>query len=390
MTDEIRPFKIDIPKEEIERYYRKIKDTRVPKKDIVPGAGREYGFTTDWATTLYDFWTTRYDWVKEQDLINQYPHFLTDVEGQTIHFVHARSENPDAIPILLIHGWPGSFYEFSQVMPLLLHPSNASDQAFHCVAPSLPGFCFSSGPPKGQTLQQVARLFHVVISRLGYTRYVLQAGDWGQWVARELAANPEFSPHVLAAHFNWVPAPLPATPSNPREEHVQVKVQDWLHNHLGYAILMRSRPHTVGWMLQDNPVGILAFVGEKYDEAANPAIQSSDLWKRHILTTVSLYYFTDCIMTSCLPYFENVRHENFPTEICEERNRVTVPFGYTSYLYDTRPSSKEGVAKTGNLVCFRENDEAGHFACLEDPEGVAKDLREVVGMVLRGEVKAES
>lgn len=191
-------------------------------------------------------------------------------------------------------------------------------------------------------------------------------------------------------HFNWCPAPLLDEPS-PRERQVATRVQAWLTKHLGYAILMRTRPHTVGWMLQDNPVGLLAFVGEKYDEISNPnnPLVASNKWKDHILTTVCLYYFTNCIMTSCLPYFENMYHENFPTEIVKPERRVRCPMGYTSFLFDSRPSSKDAVGKTGNLVSYKERDNAGHFACLEDPEGVVEDVRALTRLVMSGDAKHE-
>ena len=139
MTEEIRPFKVDIPKAEVDRLLRKLKDTRIPTEDIVPGAGEDYGISSTWIKTMYDYWLNDYDWFYHQDLINQWPHYLTDINDQTVHFVHAKSDATNALPILLIHGWPGSFYEFSQVINPLTKPDDSSKQAFHCVVPSLPG-----------------------------------------------------------------------------------------------------------------------------------------------------------------------------------------------------------------------------------------------------------
>jgi len=186
MSDPIRPFKVDVPKSEVDRLLRKLKDTRIPTQEIVPGAGSDYGVTVDWIRSMYDYWVNDFDWYKQQDLINQKPMALTEINGQDVHFVHVRSKQPDAMPLLLIHGWPGSFYEFSQVIELLTNPEDKSKQAFHCIVPSLPGFCFSSRPPRGQTLKEVAGMFHTLVQRLGYDNYCVQAGDWGQWVGREL------------------------------------------------------------------------------------------------------------------------------------------------------------------------------------------------------------
>ena len=394
MSESIRPFKVDISKDEYDRLIRKVKDTRIPTKDIVPGAGTDYGISTEWVHDMYNYWLNDFDWCKQQALVNQWPHYLTEINNQTIHFVHARSERPDAIPILLIHGWPGSFYEFSQVINLLTTPKDKSQQAFHCIVPSLPGFCFSSGPPRGQTLKDVAGMFHTILQRLNYDKYCIQAGDWGHWVARELGANPTYAKHVLAVYFNWLPAPLPA-PSDedpPRVQKVHARVQEWLQSHLAYAQFMRTRPSSLGLMLTDNPTAILSFIGEKYDEASNPynPLTKTDLWKDHILTTVCLYYFTNCSATSSLVYFENLRHEEFPKQIVKKDNRVGVPMGYTSFLWDTRPSVRWGAEQTGNLVFYKERDEAGHFAALECPEGLVEDMRSLMGMVTRGEVQAES
>ena len=380
MSEEIKPFKVAIPKDEIERYYQKIRDTRVPAKDIVPNAGSDYGFTTEWATDLYKFWTESYSWEEEQEHMNQWPHFRTEIEDINIHFIHQRSKAENAVPLLMVHGWPGSFYEFSRVINPL---SNASAKIpFHVVVPSLPGFCWSSGPKRGWKLQDTARVFHTLMHRLGYKEFVVQTGDWGHWVGRELGAN--YTDSCKAIHFNFAPAPLPeGVELTKREKEVQGRVDDWLENHMGYAIMMRTRPHTIGWMLQDNPVGIMVWLGEKYNEAADPSKQHLSEWKRHILTTVSLYYFSNCIMTSSLPYFENVRHEKFAEFAMEQKNRIKVPFGYTSFWWDTEPSSKRAVERTGDkFIFYRERDDGGHFAATECPDGVVEDLTEVVGKAL--------
>ena len=185
MTD-VRPFRVDITRSEHDRLLRKLKDTRIPTKEIVPGAGSDYGVSLDWINDIFSYWTEHFDWYKQQESINQWPQYLTEINGQDVHFVHAKSENANALPILLVHGWPGSFYEFSQIINLLRFPEDTSQQAFHCVVPSLPGFCFSSAPPKGQTLKHVAGMFDQLMQRLGYDRYCIQAGDWGHWAVREL------------------------------------------------------------------------------------------------------------------------------------------------------------------------------------------------------------
>ncbi|KAK5075614.1 hypothetical protein LTS08_001318 [Lithohypha guttulata] len=372
---DIQPFKVDIPQSEVDRLKRKLKDTRLPPREIVPGAGTKYGPTYEWAKNLYDAWINDFDWYEHQDEINSAPHFTTRIADVKIHFVHARSNREDAIPLIMVHGWPGSFYEFNQVWTPLSNPSDGSSPAFHVVVPSMPGYCFSDWPPKaGWTLQDNARIFDALMKRLGYKEYMIQTGDWGHWVGREMGSK--YTDSCKLVHFNFAPSPLPeGVEYTKREQDVKDRVDDWLENHMGYAICMRTRPHTIGFGFNDNPMGILTWVGEKYNEAADPEKQKRRYWTQCILTTASLYYFTDCIMPSMLCYYENVRHENFASFAMEEHNRITVPFGYTSFYWDTEPSSKRAVERTGNLVFYKERNDGGHYAALEDPEGIIEDVR---------------
>ncbi|KAK5717248.1 hypothetical protein LTR15_009139 [Elasticomyces elasticus] len=383
MSELIKPFTLAIPENEVDRLHNKLRDIRRPSQDVVPNAGKDYGFETQWAENLYNYWTNKFSWRKAEEHINSIPQYTTLIEGLSIHFAHQRSQNPNAIPILLVHGWPGSFYEFSEIIPLLPNPDDIKDQAFHCIAPSLPGFCFSSASTrKGCTMKDTARIFHTLMLRLGYNQYCVQAGDWGQFVARELGANPAYAGACKVIHLNYCPGALPSELTDAelteREFACRARGIDWRTSHVGYAVLMRTRPHTVGWMLQDNPVGLLAFVGEKYEEAANPEIQVHQKWIDHILTTVCLYYFSNCIMTSTLPYFENIRHDEFAEYAMQEENLIQCPFAYTSCWFDTAPNSKRAVERTGELAFYKERDDTGHFACLENPEGIADDVREVV------------
>ncbi|KAJ5590575.1 hypothetical protein N7450_004547 [Penicillium hetheringtonii] len=348
-------FKVQIPEEEVDRLYRKLKDTRLPPREIVPGAGEKYGPSYKWAKDLYNKWINDFDWGKVQDEINEYPHYLTTIENVKIHFVHARAEKPDAIPILLIHGWPGSFYEFSRVWGPLSHPKDPNDQAFNVVAPSLPGFCWSDWPPRsGWTLQDTAVLFDNLMKRLGYSQYMVQCGDWGElrW-----PALPEG--HVRTS----------------REQNVAARVDNWLENHLGYAICMRTRPHTIGIALNDNPMGILMWVGEKYNEAADPEKQKQSSWSDVILTTTMLYYFTDCIMPSALCYYENLHHEDFAEFTMNPENHVKVPFGVQFILLGHRAILEGRSRKDWKF----EHDDGGHFAALENPIDIIQDLRDLVG-----------
>lgn len=355
----IQPFTLSIPKNDVDRLKRKLADTRLPPRPIVPDAEGRYGPPYDWAKALHTTWLNDFDWSAHEERMNTAPHYLyIHSPDLQIHFVHARSPRKDAIPLLMVHGWPGSFYEFNQVWGALSSPPNASDPAFHVVVPSLPGFGFSSWPPRSAwTLQDTAAVFDNLMQRLGYMRYMFQGGDWAHWIGRELGSR--YTSTCKLVHFNFAPSPLPPLSrrgkkeTSDREAEVQRRVDDWLENHMGYAIEMRTRPHTIGFAFNDNPIGIMMFVGEKYAEAAGPENQKRDYWTQHILATASLYYFTDTIMPSMLCYYENVRHEHFAEFAMLPENRITVPFGYTSFYWDTEPSSKRAVERTGNLVFYK-------------------------------------
>lgn len=203
------------------------------------------GPSLQWATDLHRMWTTEFDWYAAQEQINQWPHFVAAVEDLDVHFVHARAKSDKAIPILLVHGWPGSIHEFSRVITPLSQPSSASDPAFHVVVPSLPGFAWSSWPPKaGWTLQDTARILDKLMKKLGHETYVVQCGDWGHFIGRELGTK--YTDSCRAVHFNFAPSPLPeGIELTERERKVQERVDDWLQNHIGYAVCMRTR---VSWL----------------------------------------------------------------------------------------------------------------------------------------------
>lgn len=252
-SEEIIPFRVDIPKAEVDRLKRKLQDTRLPPKPVVPDAGSKYGPTYDWGKILYEAWINDFDWFPIQDQINSAPHFLTHIEDVKIHFVHAKSTRKDAIPLIMVHGWPGSFFEFNQVWGPLSNPSDPSLPAFHVVVPSMPGYCFSDWPPRsGWTLQDNARIFDALMKRLGYLFYMIQTGDWGHWVGREMGSK--YTDSCKLVHFNFAPSPLPeGVEYTKREQEVKDRVDDWLENHMGYAVMMRTRPHTIGMIALFSP-----------------------------------------------------------------------------------------------------------------------------------------
>lgn len=281
-------------------------------------------------------------------------------------------------------------------MDPLLRPDDANAPSFHLVVPSLPGFCWSQGPPRGWTLQDTARIYDVLMKRLGYDKYAAQAGDWGHWVIRELGSGRYES--CRAVHTNMCPgAPPKEYKMNEKEKAAMDRAQWWMgsqlnEGHMGYAIEMRTRPQTIGyvrdllrmanWMamatianvpdrpllivfpffriaFNDNPVGIMMFVGEKYHELADPNLNTATLentkFLNDVCTTLSLYFFTPpSIMTSMLCYYNNVRHEVYTEFNAKEENLIRVPLGVSTFPYDAFPVPKAGAeTTTTNLKFFR-------------------------------------
>ncbi|EON69895.1 hypothetical protein W97_09159 [Coniosporium apollinis CBS 100218] len=237
---DIHLFTVDISAEEVECLQRELRDTRLPGREIVPGAGTRYGAEHapqfEISFDLYEAWTKEYDWFAVHKEINEFPHYITPIEDVKIHSLHARAEKPDAIPLLLVHGWPGSFWEFSQ---------------------------------------DDARIFDKSMKKLGYNEYMMQCGEFGYFVGRELGSKYTDSCKLL--HFNF----------------------------------SMIQPHNIGIALNDDPMGISMWVGKKYNEAADPDNQKLPFWTKAILTTASLYYFTGCIMPSALCYYESIPHHRF-------------------------------------------------------------------------------
>ncbi|KAK0661746.1 putative epoxide hydrolase [Lasiodiplodia hormozganensis] len=395
---QINPFDPTVSQDEVNRLFRKLKDTRLPEYPIVPDSADndDYGAPLDWARRLKEYWETQYDWTKAQEEICSWHHFKTRIEGIDIHFVHEKaaaspSSSAKPIPLLLVHGWPGSFYEFSRVIgPLTSPPSADAGPAFDVVVVSLPGFAWSGPPPRrGWTLQDSARVFDTLMGRLGYFSYCAQGGDWAHFVLRELGSGR--FPACRAVHTNMCPSEPPVAPGEEptsREKWAEERLQWWLgrpraERHMGFAVEMRTRPQTLGVALNDSPVGIMMWVGEKYNELTDPE-RCADLqdpeFNHRLATTLSLYFFTPpSIMTSMLCYYENVRHEDYAEFNLRPENRITVPMGFTSYKWDTSPTSERTVATTGNVKWFKERDYGGHFAALETPQEMVDDLRSFCG-----------
>nr|WP_062340055.1 epoxide hydrolase [Herbidospora sakaeratensis] len=390
-TTEIRPFRVDIPQADLDDLRDRLTRARWPRQ--TGGTGWERGVPVDHLRELAAYWADGFDWRAQEKALNEHPQFVTTIDGQDVHFLHVRSPEPGALPLLLSHGWPGSFADFLDVIGPLTDPrAHGGDpaDAFHVVIPSLPGFAFSNPVREAGwgNLFRVAAAFGELMSRLGYERFAAQGGDIGGGVT---ALLPMAAPgRVLATHVNG-PSPYPLGPAvdldglpaadRARAERFNTFRQDGL----GYLHLQSTRPLTLAYSLTDSPVGQLAWIAEKFREWTDPAGDPID--RDRLLTTVSLYWFTGSGASSADILYEGMR---------AYREMASASAGDQGG-WPSMPSPPQGVAvfaadltvraladPAGAVAHWSEFDRGGHFPAMETPDLLVGDLRTFF-RVVRGE-----
>ncbi|NUW39388.1 epoxide hydrolase family protein [Nonomuraea rhodomycinica] len=371
-TPQIRPFRIDIPQSELDDLRDRLARTRWP--DELPGVGWSYGIPVSYVRRLAEYWRTGYDWREHEAALNAYPQFTTEIDGQDIHFLHVRSPEPDALPLILTHGWPGSIAEFMKVIGPLTDPrAHGGDpaDAFHVVAPSIPGFGFS-GPTReaGWDLGRVARAWAELMSRLGYERYGAQGGDSGSVISPELGrVAPD---RVAGVHVNGAlgfPAFDPAETEGLSEaERARLRVYAD-HDRSGYAVIQATRPQTVAFGLHDSPAAQLAWIAEKFKEWTDPAhdLPEDAVDRDQLLTDVSIYWLTRTAASSARLYKEGSAQWGKPVE------RSEVPHGVAVFPGDG--GVRRVAEREHNVIHWSEFDRGGHFAAMEAPDLLVGDVR---------------
>jgi len=306
----VTPFEVRVPEAALDDLKRRLADTRWPNKE--PVADWSQGVPLSKAQALVEYWRTRYDWRRVERSLNALPQFRTQLDGLGVHFIHVRSKHPDALPIVITHGWPGSVIEFLQVIAPLVDPTahgGKPDDAFHVVIPSLPGFGFSDKPTEpGWRLPRIAKAWGVLMQRLGYTRYVAQGGDWGAgvttWMAKQQLQG------LAAIHLN-LPVLFPPPPPSSggytaAEQGVLAQLGKYASDDSGYAAIQGTRPQTLGYGLADSPVGQAMWIYEKFKEwTDNHGNPEDALRPDAMLDDISLYWFTDTAASSARLYFES-------------------------------------------------------------------------------------
>ncbi len=326
-----------------------------------------------------DYWLAEYDWREQERRLNAFDQFTTDIDGVRVHFIHQRSEEPGALPLVINHGWPGSVFEFVKIIGPLTDPvahGGRAEDAFHVICPAIPGYGFSGKPnERGFNVGRVGEMVAHLMARLGYARYGAQGGDWGASVTAWLGRSaPE---HVVGAHLNFVWLPPPAGVDDPtaglsaRELEWLEQNQSWIEEEWAYGQIQGSKPQTLGYGLNDSPVGLAAWLVEKFRSwsDSNGDVESR-FSKDELITSVMLYWVTESITSSARLYYES-RHTSNPGV----GGRVTVPTAYAVFPKEVVRSPRSWVEARYNLTRWTEMPRGGHFAALEEPELLVADIR---------------
>jgi pimeloyl-ACP methyl ester carboxylesterase len=387
----IRPFRVEVPEADLDDLRRRIAATRWPDPETVPD--RSQGPRLSELRELVRYWGTDYDWRRAETQLNAFPQFMTTIDGVDVHFIHVRSRHPNALPLIVSHGWPGSILEQIKIIGPLTDPTafgGRAEDAFDVVIPSLPGFGFSSRPTEvGWGLERIARAWDVLMKRLGYTHYVAQGGDWGGGLVEVMARQaPE---GLLGIHTN-LPAVFPPNAADaiasggPAPDGLSEKERaefDALRGFLqnggwAYLTMMSSRPQAVGYGLTDSPAGLAGFMlvhggFGKWTYGKDP---NQSPTRDEVLDDLSLYWLTNTAVSAARLYWEN-RNENLISAAAQRTDEIQIPVAITVFPDDDLYRAPETWARRAfpSLMYFHEVGAGGHFAAWEEPQLFSEEIR---------------
>lgn len=390
-ADAIRPFRAHVPRADLIDLRRRVLATRWPDKETVTDASQ--GIQLANLKELVQHWGTRYDWRKAEAKLNAFPQFVTHIDGLDIHFIHVRSRHPNAMPLIITHGWPGSIFEMLRVLDPLTNPTahgGSAADAFDVVVPSIPGYGFSSRPTStGWGPERIGRAWGVLMKRLGYGRYVAQGGDWGAPITNAMARQAQAG--LLGIHLN-LPATIPpevaaalavgapAPDSLSKQEHAvfDALVAFRKSGDSAYITTMTARPQTIGYGITDSPAGLAAwllghpgFAQWKYGRDSHKSPTMDD-----VLDDITLYWLTNSATSSARLYWENAGTSPLIAS-AQKTDQISLPVAITVFPEDVYRAPESWARRAyRNLVHFREVDKGGHFAAWEEPELFSAELRE--------------
>lgn len=379
---EIKPFTIDVAPELLSDLQDRLRNTRWLQQR--ENADWDEGTNLDYLKELVDYWQHSFDWRKQEAYLNQFAHFKTDVNGIGIHYIHERGKGPNPFPILLTHGYPDSFYRFMKLIPMLTDPvsfGGRAEDSFDVVVPDLPGYGFSDKPSKNGSIFRVGDLWSSLMTeRLGYRRFGAHGGDWGSTVTEQLARD--HSDVVAAIHLTDVPFghifQKPDDTSS-AEKKFFAESEKWVQKEGAYALIQSTKPQSLAPGLNDSPAGLAAWMVEKFEAWSDCGGRiESRFTKDEILTHIMIYWATESIGTSFLPYYDYA-NASAVTWIAQGFKKWSgssqVPAAFALFPEDISQPPRAWAERFFNVQRWTEMPRGGHFAAMEEPALLAADLR---------------
>ena len=374
---DINAFEINFTDVEIQNVKSKV--ASFPWHEMPKDGGWSFGTNIDYMKNLADYWTKEYDWKSQEVRLNQFPNYKTKVDDLDIHFIIKKSSSPKAIPLILIHGWPGSIVEFLEIIDPLCEPEkygNDNEVCFDIIAPSIPGFAFSGKPENPIGPRRIASIFNKLMTeKLGYKKYVAQGGDWGSAISTWLGFD--HSKNCKGIHINMLPARHIDGPQTEEEKSWDRQFSKDYVSQSGYFSIQSTKPQTLSYAMMDSPVGVAAWIIEKFYHWSDLEDRSIELTyqKDDLLTNIMIYILTKSFNTSSWIYYGRAKEGG--RILSQDGRRVEVPTGCAVYPKEflTWPP-KSYVERLFNLVHWTEMNRGGHFAALEQPSSLIKDIQD--------------
>ncbi|XP_030011801.1 epoxide hydrolase 1 [Sphaeramia orbicularis] len=402
--DNIYSFRVETSDKDIEDLYERIDRTRYT--DPLEDSGFHYGFNSTYLKKVVSYWRHEFDWKKQVEMLNKYPHFKTKIEGLDVHFIHVRPphrENQKVLPLMLVHGWPGCFYEFYKIIPLLTE--NQDGVAFEIICPSIPGYGFSEAPHKqGFDSLSAARIFLTLMERLGFSQFYLQGGDWGSLITTNMA---QMKPQcVKGLHLNmflsrrgfkvllglmfgrYLPFLVGLTWEDVRRLFPYFEKNVWeILRETGYLHIQATKPDTAGCGVNDSPVGLAAYILEKFStwtDLENRALEDGGLERKfnldELLTVIMIYWTSGSIVSSMRFYKENTKR-NFDNRV-DQKTGIFVPTGLAAFPNELMHCPQAWAQiRYKNIYSYTFMSRGGHFAAFEEPKLLADDILQFVKKV---------
>ena len=381
-NDKVTPFKIEVAEDVLTDLRQRLDSTRWTYQR--KGENWDAGTDLDYLKELVDYWRNAYEWRKHEAEINRFAHFKTCVDGTGIHFIHERGKGPNPFPIILTHGYPDSFYRFAKIIPRLTDPEafgGRAEDAFDVVVPDLPGYGFSERPIEHGAIFRVNDLWaQLMTDILGYARFGAHGGDWGSGVTEQLARSHADS--VVAIHLTDVPfGHIMQKPDDPSSSEKQLfkRNEEWLQKEGAYALIQSTKPQSLAHGLNDSPAGLAAWLVEKFRAWSDcDGNLETRYTKDELLTHVMIYWVTQSIGTSFLPYYDYA-NASAMVWMKEGLKRWTgsskVPAAFALFPKDISRPPREWAERFFNVQRWIEMQRGGHFAAMEEPELLAQDIR---------------